>query len=303
MPVLLTIIALGFLADGYTDPFYLRLTGPVQNALIVGSSRAAQNIQPAILNAALRGEYRQQLYNFSFTYGRSPYGEAYLNAIRKKLNKDVKNSLFIVSVDPWSLGAFRKSPENPATFTERNSFLEDTSWINTTPNFSYLLKCYPNPYFTLLTGKIHREILNYHPPQFLNKDGWLDISWPMDSLSIKHRNQLSIEMYRYNIDSMSVSNLRKSYLCKTIRFFQQHGDVYLVRMPVHPDLLVLENQFYPGSDKAMDSIARQQHIPYFNFMDSCSKYIYTDQSHLWKESGAIVTKQLAALIIKYRHSR
>jgi hypothetical protein len=53
----------------------------------------------------------------------------------------------------------------------------------------------------------------------------------------------------------------------------------------------------------MDSIARAQKITWFNFPDSCSEYTYRDGSHVWKESGALISKQLAELIIKYRHSR
>ena len=37
------------LTNGYTDPFYLRFTTPKNNNLIIGTSRAAQGIQPEII--------------------------------------------------------------------------------------------------------------------------------------------------------------------------------------------------------------------------------------------------------------
>ena len=56
-------------ADGTNDPFYLRFTSPKQNNLIIGTSRAAQGLQPKILNGICQTEF----YNYAFTLGRSPF--------------------------------------------------------------------------------------------------------------------------------------------------------------------------------------------------------------------------------------
>jgi len=58
-------------ADGNTDPFYIRFTTPKQASLILGTSRAAQGLQPAVINEI----GKTQLFNYAFTLGQSPFGE------------------------------------------------------------------------------------------------------------------------------------------------------------------------------------------------------------------------------------
>ncbi|MBS1566065.1 MAG: hypothetical protein JST39_16875, partial [Bacteroidetes bacterium] len=189
IPVLAGFIGVAYMADGYTDPFYLRFTSPRQNALIVGSSRAAQGLQPAVLNATLSGGYRHPLYNFSFTSTYSPMGPTYFNAIRKKLNPDIKNSVFIVAVDVWSLTADKKMPEDSTAFQENNLMLGHNPWINGFPCYTYLARDYPMPYLTLLTGKVHRNLLHAKQNFLLHEDGWLEVSNPMDSANVGSRTR------------------------------------------------------------------------------------------------------------------
>ena len=193
LPVLVALVPIGFLADGYTDPFYLRFTSPRQNALVIGISRTAQGIQPAILNRELQREYPQsRIYNFSFSRDSSPFGELYLNAIRNKLGKDVTNSFFIVGVDPWCISSFGKDPDDPKQFAENNGFLSTTKWVNMNPNFPYLIKGYTDPYGTVLTRKMQTTFFNDFPPTLLHKDGWLEVTVPMDSTSIHTRMQTTL---------------------------------------------------------------------------------------------------------------
>lgn len=302
-PVLIGFIALAFLADGYVDPYYLRLTSPQQNALILGSSRAAQDLLPAVINPALAQEYGQPAYNFSFSATYSPFGETYLDAIRKKLRHDSRNSFFIVAVDPWSLAGDNPNPEDPSTFPERKCMLGNNPWINSNPCFIYLAKDYPMPYITLLTGKIHRSFPGFRPGFRLHDDGWLEISRSMDSATKNISMRSTLSIYNDYDSTKAISRTRLSWLAKTIHFLQQHGDVYLVRLPADPKVTAIENRFCPAFNTIIDSIARRQQTPYFNFMDSCAKYTYTDGTHLWKGSGALVSKELSRLIINHRHQR
>ena len=49
--VLVSFVLVLTRADGSTDPFYTRFTTPRQNNLILGTSRAAQGVQPGILDS------------------------------------------------------------------------------------------------------------------------------------------------------------------------------------------------------------------------------------------------------------
>lgn len=73
-------------ADGYTDPFYMRFTTSKQNSLILGTSRAAQGLQPKFFDSILK----ETILNYSFTVAHSPFGKTYLRSIKKKMDLNSK---------------------------------------------------------------------------------------------------------------------------------------------------------------------------------------------------------------------
>ena len=87
--VILTFGYIFSFADGYTDPFYMRFTTAKQKNLIIGTSRAAQGIQPQILNKKLNLKF----FNYAFTVMHSPFGETYLNSIKSKLDESSKQNV------------------------------------------------------------------------------------------------------------------------------------------------------------------------------------------------------------------
>ena len=116
VPFLLLVLSF-FVADGTTDEFYIRFTTPEQNSMIVGTSRAAQDILPAVIDSVLNNNHLAGAsFNYAFTVAHSPYGPAYYESIKKKLNKNSKEGKFIVAVDPWSL-SLKEEKSN-----DRNSF-------------------------------------------------------------------------------------------------------------------------------------------------------------------------------------
>ena len=80
---IITLAAILFImsrADGYTDPFYVRFTTEKQQNMILGTSRAAQDLQPKIFEKILKKE----INNFAFTVAHSPFGEVYFESIKRK---------------------------------------------------------------------------------------------------------------------------------------------------------------------------------------------------------------------------
>ena len=75
--IIIIHLILGLTADGTTDDFYLRFTSAKQKSLIIGTSRAAQGIQPQLIDSILDLTATDKIYNFSFTAQNSPYGEVY----------------------------------------------------------------------------------------------------------------------------------------------------------------------------------------------------------------------------------
>lgn len=87
IPVLAWFLILGSFADGNTDNYYQHFTSPKPYNLILGSSRAAQGINPNILEKNLPD---RKFDNFALTVVDSPYVEIYLDAIKKKIRSQNK---------------------------------------------------------------------------------------------------------------------------------------------------------------------------------------------------------------------
>jgi hypothetical protein len=284
--LILAILGLFSFANGYTDPFYLRFTTPKQNGLILGTSRAAQDIQPTIINKLLG----KQVYNYAFTVAHSPYGPAYLKSVKKKLNKNTKNGVFILTVDPWSICSWTDDPNDSLSFRELNRCVGNTCFVNLKPNPFYLLNNYQDKYINLLT----KSDLNV----FLHDDGWLEITIDMDSTKTRERIVAAEKSYRDDyLVHAKFSELRLGYLKKTIKFLNEHGHVYLVRLPIHPKIMEIENELMPDFNfKIKEAVGIS--LGYLDLTDRNNTYLYTDGNHLYKESGEKISRILGNWILE-----
>lgn len=295
IPVLLFFIVAGFLADGRTDEFYLKFASPKQQSLIIGTSKAFQGLQPEIFNNVLQDNYPGlQMFNYAFTLRHSPYGPVYFNAIKEKLDINSTNGLFILAVDPWALSSMHNA-DSSINYLENTDILNRMSQFNGSPNFEYLVKNYKKPWTDIFLSKAGTETKK----MLLHKDGWLEVTLPMDSALVVQRTRNKIQNYRAtNLIEYSAtgSGVRMDYLEKTIQLLRKHGDVYLVRLPSHAEIIEMENQLMPGFDAKMEELSQVYNTKYFSFADSANNYIYTDGTHLHKSSGALLSGQLANLL-------
>ncbi len=276
-----------FKLDGYTDPFYLRFTTPKQTSLIIGTSRAAQGIDPSIINKVLS---REDIYNYSFTIVHSSFGATYLQSIQNKLKENTKSGIYIIAVDPWSISGPAANPNDSLSFPELNLALGKTNVVDINPNIFYLFQSYEKPLYNLLTDDKSAGV-------YLHNDGWLEVTTSMDSTSVAYRLNQKIRDYTdNNLPNYKFSQVRWDYLVKTIRFLKQHGEVYLVRLPVHPQMTAIENQLMPDFDNKIDYLSLVTKSPYKNFKMNESSYQYVDGNHLYKTSGAKVSAEIAEWI-------
>ena len=280
--VLVGALALGpVVLKGQIDAFYGRFTTPLAGSLILGTSRAAQGIQPAVLLARLGGQFEGPLLNYAFTLTHSPYGPAYLRSIQRKLRPEVKNSLFIVAVDPWSLSL--TGPEG--AFPEDNSFIGQLHQVSQNPNLAYLARFQTKPFYRLL--------LDYATAtERLHPDGWLEVRIGTDSAQVVARTARKLHDYRLLAASQHLSTGRLQALRQTIAFLKQHGRVVLVRLPVGSSMLQLEQVYQPGFDQLMRQMAADYALAYFDY--SAQPYATTDGNHLQREASAAFSQRLAA---------
>lgn len=275
-------LALGpVVLKGQVDAFYGRFASPPAGSLIVGTSRAAQGIQPAVLAAGLRGQFDGPWLNYAFTLTHSPYGPAYLRSIRRKLRAEVKHGVFIVAVDPWSLSL--TGPEG--RFPEENSFIGQLHEVSQTPNLAYLARYQTKP--------LYRLLLDYATAtERLHPDGWLEVRIGTDSAQVRARTARKLQDYQQLAASQHLSAGRLVALRQTIHLLQQHGRVYLVRLPVGPALLQLEQTYQPGFDQLMRRTAATLAVPYLDY--SAQPYATTDGNHLQRAASTAFSQQLAS---------
>jgi hypothetical protein len=283
VPVAL-VFAMLFHVDGYTDPFYLRFTTPKQTSLVLGSSRAAQGILPEVINKILG---RKDIYNYAFTIAHSPYGPTYLESITKKLDEHSANGIFILTVDPWSVSSTGSLPNDSLDFIERRLALGTTKSVTSRPNFLYLFHSYDMPLADLFKK-------NENTGMFLHDDGWLEVTVPMDSISVAGRTNVKISDYRKNyLPKYKFSQTRWRYLLLTIQYLQQHGRVFLVRMPVHDSIFEMENQLMPDFSKKIAELGKITHTPFLDLTGENDRCEYVDGNHLYKVSGSAVSAEIA----------
>jgi hypothetical protein len=272
-------------ADGYTDPFYIRFTTPKQNNLILGTSRSAQGLQPKIFDGILTKDF----FNYSFTISHSPFGSVYLNSIKKKLNSQIKEGIFIITVDPWSISQKGDNPNDSKKFEENNLALANVNLVNLKPNFEYLIKQLKGKYYTVLTNRFMSKM-------FLHNDGWLEVNISMDSASITKRLDNKIKVYRKNnLPNRKLSYVRLSYLKQTVEYLKLHGNVYIVRLPVSPEMFAIEQELMPDFNEIINPICLVTD-GYLDMTNENYLYQFIDGNHLWKESGKLVSEKIAEWI-------
>ncbi len=288
LPVFLFVLSK---ADGYTDPFYIRFTTPRTSSMIVGTSRAAQGIQPQILNKKLS---RDDLFNYAFTIHHSPFGPYYLESIRRKIKKGSSHGIFIVAVDPWSVANPVVAPGRSESFREKNNIPRTILFPFLNPNVQYLLTQYNDPLYKLFLRK--------DTALFLHADGWLEVSVCKDSLNKESTVRKKIMAYRQNyLKRFTLSESRLQNLALTINYLKRFGRVWLVRLPVHPQMWDLELEFMPEFTKIIRNISDSTNTPYLDLTPMNGRFLYTDGNHLYKESGKEVTSMIADWINDYPH--
>lgn len=273
--------------NGKHDDFYLRFTTPQQNSLVIGTSRAAQGIIPTEINAIIP---QKNLFNYAFTIYHSPFGEVYYQSIQRKIAENSKNGIFIFCIDPWALGVTKDSITGKAKFQEDDYALAGIRNVNSNPNWEYL--------FQHTSKSLFETYFNKNKSTFLHHDGWLEITVPMDSSSIKKRLKEKIEQYNLKKQEFIKSETRILWMKKTIKLLQTHGRVYLVRLPIHSEILGMENQIWPNFSVDLMSWGKEFDAPVFDFSNKSNRFTYTDGNHLHSSSSRKISKEIGRLILE-----
>jgi len=286
----MVLLLIGYFAlrvDGSFDQNYMRFTTGRQQSLILGVSRAAAGIKPEVLKTYMPGK---RFFNFSFNAYISPYGPTYFKAINKKLDPLAIDGIFILSISPFSFYNKISAEGDSMNFRELNHCLAKTKFVNVNPNIFYLFSNYNN--------FIHKYCNNNdHVNWYLHDDVWLELNSFTDTVEmIKNRNVI-IKKMKKQIPKLYFSGIRWAYFLKTIKFLQDHGKVYLIRLPVEKQILDIENKLMPAFDSLIQSITQKNDIPFFDMTVLEYDFVFTDGSHLHKKSSDEVSRLIGEWIL------
>ena len=283
--VILSFIFIIFYSiDGYDDPHYLRFTTSKKKSLIIGDSRSAFGLRPDILNNELS---RNDIYNFSFDIHTSPFGKIYYEKIKEFLEPS-NDGLFIISVTPYSLSnydPFNADKRFNYGKREYNRSLYDTP-LNLPINLFYLLKYFEKKYHSIFTRN--------DTSLFLHHDGWLENKKNYSMKSINELTMRKIDIFENRIYERS--DIRIQYLDSTISFLKNYGEVILVRLPIHPKFIEMENKFFPEFENEIGRVKSNHRIKYLSMINNKNNYSFFDGNHLSRESATKFSKDLKLII-------
>ncbi len=284
----ITHVIAGYHMNGNTDTNYLRFTPSKNTGMILGNSRAAQAISPDDLKAHLG------LFNAAFALNTSPYGEVYHRYIKKQLNEEARDQVFVFCVDPWSLS----SPFDPQTGQE--GMVEESKFIATTssiadPNWEFMIEQYAYGW-----GNIIRE--HYRPTSgmFLHTNGWLEVNRVYDAVRAEKRRANKLKGYKAEVFvSNRPSDYRKKELRKMLQEMKGYGKVMMVRLPIHPDFFEMEQAFWPSFENEMEQLAQEEGVIFWSPKEMNTELPFNDGHHMNIKGshrfGEILNQRIVAL--------
>jgi len=271
-----------------TDYFYNRFTQPKAKNLILGSSRAAQGINPA----ELRRDNSDGFFNYSFTNYNSPYGQCYFAAAKKKFT-ETKGAITLLEVNPFTLSNYLRNMEDDQEVFEECETAPSNMWmVNSDPNFEYIIRNYSDDLRTL-TGIKPRPYAIY-----LHDDGWLEIEMPFDTTYFKENTEDKVKNYNELVPKIKPSTARWKALEEMVSYFKQFGEVYLVRIPVSPEMERIEEEYYPSFHSEVMAFANGNDAEFLDYFHLNESLYFTDGNHLHRESAREFSKILGADIKK-----
>lgn len=290
------LVYLYVFAGESTDAYYVRFTIEKQQSFILGTSGSAQGIIPSVINQS-NLNFEKPVFNFSFSGSISPFGPAYLKAIKSKINENTKNGLFIISVSPYALSSEKKIINSPEEFSENESLLDNLCFYSLNPNYDYLIRYYYHPYYTVFMNyfiaKTHDKYFKNKDYGLLREDGWLDVTVTTDSIPDAKRKEKKYSEYNeayYN--SIALSENRFKSLNETINYLKQFGLVVLIRLPLDKYLFEKENYYFPDFNDKIDNLSKENGIKYFDYTKYSGIYKTIDGIHLRKDYGKVITEEL-----------
>lgn len=275
--------------EGFIGHHYARFATPKQYSLVCGTSMAAQDVAPQVLDSCLQGKFKGPFYNYSFSINVSPWGPYYVDSILKKLRRNPeRTSIFILFVDPFSLGFFLNDSESLRR-RERSMFVGKMRCVNGHwgINLEHLLRYELQDKFFF---KLKRDRGSY-----IDKQGHFvslrDEKEDTSEVHMRLYEDILPDYYQNYIPSFRPSPERMGDLSKLIDTLSKYGNIFLVRPPVRKELDNIMDSVWRDFDPVINQFAKERGCRYFNFRDN-KTYKTTDGTHLYNSESIRFSRAL-----------
>lgn len=273
----------------YIDYFYDKFTTPKQYSLIIGDSRAFNGILPKVIDSCLvNTSIKKPTYNFSFTIAQAAYGPSYLEAIKRKMNTDSDNQLFILQVTPWMLANRKPDSLKQSDDHFQNSPPHNMVDMSSNPNFEYVFKNFKNFNFK---GVFRKNSVLY-------KDGHLvNNNLPKNRIQFEEWKSKQLGIYSKWKDEWTITDYRFHWLQETVKYLNNYGTVVFVRMPFDNEFLKVENEFCPDFNNIIENMALENNVIFLDY-SKLTEWSTFDGHHLDKEGASMFSEKLSSDILK-----
>lgn len=268
-------------------------------SLILGLSRAHYALDPATLEESLNGvDHESPFLNFAFEKSQSPYGQVYLEAALKKIPEHTSKGIYILGVSPgnFSVPNRLRTPEDILEF-DRQMMIGKVDNLNTHPNLEFVRKCFGRSLYKGIFPHDHRISTVFHD------NGWEEFrlyapGYQITADDIAYWQEETVTGYTQlaKVIPEHISDYRINWFATTIDSLQSRGRVYIVRIPMHPGVLDLEDQVWPEFDSIMTDMASEKGATYYNYRDAHATFETYDGSHLHSESAKAFSSHLGSQI-------
>ena len=296
-----TILILGlylivsFFAGGPSEPLYAKFTGTKKGSMVIGTSRAFMGINPEVIDSVMlsNGDQSYDIYNFAFTEIHSSFGKVYYDAIFQKLDSTKFDQLFIITVDPWAIsipGNIYSVDEYPEIILSVGT----TPSFTSTPNFQYLYNAYSQSWGNIIT----KHVWNEYPERTVHCSGWLEVNEQQEATILQQRiEDKAVYLRKSKLGGYKLSDDRMNYLDSTLKLLKKYGSVHMFRMPVHPLIRQIEDEYMPDFDAKMGVLAQANSMVYRYQYDFIDDLVFFDSHHLESSSAKRVSEEIGKMII------
>jgi len=287
--LLWAIWVLPLLLDPLNDSNLHKLHPTDYEGLILGTSRAAQGIDP--LELAHGCELLSGGFNFAFNISDSPWSAQYATICVAQIEKAPEASLnyLLLSIDPWSLMPSTKSPSPWIDINDANLCIRAHRYALASEILPRVLGSSESNLATALVGRIKSSHHNPYRTR-VTEQGWLPNKRYRNPEWAAEETQRHIANYRKTYprnenwpSAQSLSGIKS--IVSSFKERNPTGHIIFLRPPVTQEMLNLEDEVFPEFESMCEELAEQQDVAFVDANVLLLTLHFNDAHHLHFEDA------------------